>query len=393
MQLAALGPMLKPITQLRYRIGSSLPTRPALDTTLATVLAGRIPSMLWPGWSLPLAIPNCHQRQLRPALSIALLLVTSRLELAVAARLLASPIAGHAVSRVLPYLHARDEWPSIRAGLIRMAEYLAEHDVPIDYQRRRRLDYSLLLPDDVWARICRDTATPGPGAIRARIARCFLFERLSGMPASSAPWAVGDNAFRTLVADFPRHLTPELARALDSSAHDFLAGHDIDGEPTVWRPPAGVLDGLWLPGGDPDVVDLTELHHVIAADGKKLGIAATCLGTSLDTVRYLLETHPTPRPLDSRGRRRRAAPRTAPPRRRCRAPASSTSTNARACRFATSRPPSAPAATPSPAWPTTTTSRCATPSTGRAPPSTGTGSASSTSPTAVPCPTSPTRRV
>jgi hypothetical protein len=302
-QLAALGPMLKPITQLRYRIGSSLPTRPAPDTTPATALAGRIPSMLWPGWSLPLAIPNCHQRQLRPALSIALLLVTSRLELAAAARLLASPIAGHAVSRVLPYLHARNEWPSIRAGLIRMAEYLAENDVPIDYHRRRQLDYSLLLPDDVWARICRDTATPGPGAIRARIARCFLFERLSGMPASSAPWALDDNAFRTLVADFPRHLTPELARALDEHAHDFLflADHGIDGEPTAWRPPARVLEGLRLPGDDPDAVDLTYLHHVIATDGKKLGIAATRLGTSLDTVRYLLETHPAPRPARPSG--------------------------------------------------------------------------------------------
>jgi TniQ/Bacterial regulatory helix-turn-helix protein, lysR family len=295
-QLAALGPMLKPITQLRYRIGTALPTRPAPDTTAATALAARIPSMLWPAWSLRLSIPNCHQRQLRPILSIALLLINSRLELDAAARLLDSPIAGHAVSRVLPYLHARDEWPSILAGLIRMADYIAEHDVPIDYQRRRRLDYSTLLLDKAWARICRDTATPGPGSIRARIARCFLFERLSGMPASSAPRALDDNAFRTLVADFPRHLTPELARALDEHAHDVLADHGLDGEPVVWRPPASVLDGLWLPGDDPDAVDLTGLHHVVAAGGKKLGIAATRLATSLDTVRYLLETHPAPRP-------------------------------------------------------------------------------------------------
>ena len=38
-----------------------------------------------------------------------------------------------------------------------MADYLADHDVPIDYQRRRGLDCTMLLPDKVWAQICRDT--------------------------------------------------------------------------------------------------------------------------------------------------------------------------------------------------------------------------------------------
>jgi hypothetical protein len=300
-QLAALGPMLNPSDQLRYRIDTPLPTHPAPETTRTTALARRLPSMLWPAWSLPLSIPGCHQRHLRPALSISLLLVNSRLNLDEGADLIDSPIDGHAVSRVLQLLEKHDHWPNIRAGLTRMADYLADHNVPIDYQRRRQLDYRMLLPDEVWAQICRDTATPGPRSIRARIARCFLFERLSGLPAEDAPFALADTAFRGKVADFPQHLTPELVTALKEHAHLFLADEGIGSEPATWTPPAGLLDGLDLPGSDPDAVDLAELHSLIGVDGTKLSTAATRLHTSLDTVRYLLEVHPAPRPTRSAG--------------------------------------------------------------------------------------------
>lgn len=294
-QLTALGPLLNPSDQLRYRIGTPLPARPAPGSARTAILARRLPSLLWPTWALPLAIPNCHQWQLRPALSAILLLVNSRLNLDEATRAIDNPIEGHAVSRVLQLLEKQDQWQSIRAALIRMADYLADHGVPIDYQRRRQLDYTMLLPDKAWAQICRDTATPGSRPARARIARCFLFERLSGQPISTSPWALNDSAFRTKTADFPRHLTPELAQALNEHAHEFLADQGID-EPLVWHPPNGVLDGFDLPGPDPASVDIARLHHVMAADGIRLGAAAQRLNTSLDTVRYLLEAHPAPRP-------------------------------------------------------------------------------------------------
>jgi hypothetical protein len=293
-QLAALGPVLNPSDQLRYRIGATLPTPPTPCAAHPAVLACRLPSMLWPALSLRLSIPNCRQRHLRPALSIAVLLVHSRLSLGAAARLIDSPIEGHAVSRVLQLLEQHGQWHSIRSALIRIADFVTDHPGSIDYQRRRRLDYTALLPDRTWAQICRDTATPGPRAIRAKIARCFLFERVSSLPARVAPSAHDDGAFRTKVADFPAHLTPELAHALDEHAREFLAGHGIDREPTVWHPPAELFDGLDLPGPKPDTVNLTELHRMLADEGAKLGAAAACLGADLDTVRYLLEVHPAP---------------------------------------------------------------------------------------------------
>ncbi|MBE5441039.1 TniQ family protein [Mycobacteroides abscessus] len=295
-QLAALGPLLNPSDQLRYRIGTSLPAQLVPGAARTALLARRLPSMVWPTWSLPLSIPGCHQWQLRPALSAILLLVNSRLNLDEAAGLVDSPVGGSAVSRVLQLLEKQDQWPSIRAAIIRMADYLADNGIPINYQRRRRTDYAMLLPDKAWSQICRDTATPGPRPARARIARCFLFERLSGQPASASPWALDDSAFRTKTADFPRHLTPALAQALNEHAHQFLADQGIGDEPVAWHPPNGALDGLDLPGPDPASVEIARLHDVMVADGLKLGTAARRLNTSLDTVRYLLEIDPANRP-------------------------------------------------------------------------------------------------
>lgn len=301
-QLTALGPLLSPSDQLRYRVGARLPAQPALGTERSATLVHRLPAMLWPTWSLPLAIQNCHQRQLRPALSSILLLVSSKLNLDEATGLIGGPIEGHAVSRVLQLLEKQVQWPSIRTALIGMADYLADNDIPIDYQRRRRADYSTLLPDTVWTQICRDTATPGPRPARATIARCYLFERLSGQPASTSPWALDHSAFRTRVADFSRHLTPSLAEALSSHAHEFLTDQNIDDEPVTWHPPNTALDGLDLPGPDPATVDIARLHHVMGTDRMTMGTAANHLDTSLDTVRYLLETHPVPRPNPASGK-------------------------------------------------------------------------------------------
>jgi hypothetical protein len=63
--------------------------------------------------------------------------------------------------------------------------------------------------------------------IRARTARCFLYERLSNVPVRLAPITGDNNAFRTKVADFPAHLTPELAQELDKHHREFLASHGI----------------------------------------------------------------------------------------------------------------------------------------------------------------------
>jgi len=137
---------------------------------------------------------------------------------------------------------------------------------------------------------------PGGSAARARVARCYLFERLSGLPASAAPITPDDNLFRTKVADFPQHLTPELAAGLHQHAHAFLADQHVDDEPAAWQPSIDLLDHMHLPGHDPRTVDISSLHRLIRVKKRSLGEAAARLGTTLDVVRYVLETHPAPAP-------------------------------------------------------------------------------------------------
>ncbi|MCW1959166.1 MAG: TniQ family protein [Mycobacterium sp.] len=291
-QLSALGPVLNPSDQLRYRLGSDLPARPTRTSSGTAAFAARLPTMLWPAWSLPLAIPTRTQKELRPALSSAVLLVNSKHTLAQATELLRSPVSGHAVSYVLQGLEADPNWASILTALIRMADYLNRHPPPIDYHRRRYLDYTELLPDHEWSGISRDTATPGGHTARARTARRYLFETLSGMPAASGPFPPEGYGATTKVADFPRYLTTELADELNSYASKFLRDNGIEDEPVQWTPPiTTLLKDLRLPGPDPDTLSIQEIQKRTRS-GVRLGDIAAEVDTTLDTVRYILQTHP-----------------------------------------------------------------------------------------------------
>ena len=151
-QLTALAPVLNPGDQLRYRIGTPMPRRPS--TRLRESRAGRgrrVPTMLWPEWSLRFAIPDCYQRQLRP-----------RSVNGAVVRRYPGPAAGRRRSARQPDSRAiratrAAQATSVRPlgtrsqALIRLADYLDTTDTPIDYQRRRHLDYSGLLPPAEWA--------------------------------------------------------------------------------------------------------------------------------------------------------------------------------------------------------------------------------------------------
>ena len=212
---------------------------------------------------------------------------------------------------------------------------------------------------------------------------------MSGQPASASPWALNDSAFRTKTADFPRHLTLELFQALDEHAHAFLAAQGIDDEPIVWHPPKGLLDGLDLPGPDPDAINPTELHRVMAVHGIKLGTAAHRLSTSLDAVRYLLETHPAPLPVPVPGTR----VATSHNRAYCTARSALSRDRladlyeAQRMSLRESPPRSVSAAKQSLTSPTTMTCRSANPACMHARRSTGTGSTTNTSTNAAPFPT------
>lgn len=294
-QLAALAPSMHPGDQLRRRITDSLPRRPTSQPDRIDALARSLPTMLWPAWSLRLALPRPQQRQLRPALSVALMLTGTTLPIADAAAMLGAHTDSQRVNRALNLLANCGHWDDIRRALTRMSDHLAQAGTPIDYQRRRSLDYTDLLPDDLWRQICRENGAVALNLGTAKRVRCWLFERISGLPSGASPAAVDDsNHFRTRTADFVRHLTPQLAADLDNHTLEFLADHGIHDEPATWQPPSHPLHDLSLPGTDPADTEIDRLHHLIRHDGHTPGEAADSLDTTLDVVRHLLEIHPPP---------------------------------------------------------------------------------------------------
>jgi hypothetical protein len=117
-----------------------------------------------------------------------------------------------------------------------LADRLDAERPPIDYARRRALSWGGLLPQSVWMQICLSSGV-GPGrGLRLPIARCWLYERISGLPGSRSPWSRDSPEFRSKLADLPEVLNSEFISAADRYAAIFLNNQGIAGEPIVWSP-------------------------------------------------------------------------------------------------------------------------------------------------------------
>ncbi|MEU1423618.1 TniQ family protein [Kitasatospora sp. NPDC005751] len=301
--LVALAPSFRPSDQLRFRTVTSMPSRPNLTDTELARRARNIASTFWPAWAVRLTpSEGVYPRVLAPVLASALLIIGSRTSLDDVARHLGAVADGIDISRILQLLNDQPKWPDMMTALVRLADYLDSNDIPIDYQRRRRLDYTNLLPHERWLDICRSTGTSPGQRRREQIIRCRLFQRISGLPTEAVPGyrQVDEAPFRAEVARAAALQTPELAKELDRAAMDFLAAHDIHDEPVTWQPPTSLLDGLDLPGPDPARIEVPRLHQLIRQRKNPVQYAARALDTSVEAIRYVLDEHPAPAPLPTR---------------------------------------------------------------------------------------------
>ncbi|WAX78340.1 helix-turn-helix domain-containing protein [Streptomyces sp. KMM 9044] len=306
--LAAIAPAMWPSTALRYRTTLPNPSSPATTASQLTARARKIPGEIWPLWAVRLnPVPQVREN-LAAALAASVLLVDSTIELSAAVKKLGGLIDQPTLSHVLQALRDDARYEGIQLALIRLAAYLDSHEVPIDYARRRRLDYTTLLPEDEWIDLChRALMDPGAGT-RHHSARCYLFEKISGLPHTRIPNPPPDSqSFRNSRVRFPYVLTQAAATALDQPGGTFLDRNRLASEPLTWQPPAELLNGLGLPRADPDDIDLDDLHRRVR-DGQPSTHIAAELGTDPRTVRYLLSEHPPAAPKvtvnDPRARRR-----------------------------------------------------------------------------------------
>lgn len=293
-QLHALAPWLTPTDLLRYRIAldPDVPHRPA--ATLARSIRA-VPPLLWPALALRLHSRGLDFRAVQAALSVSVALVGTRESLAPIVTLLGNVITARAVSHVWARLRSTGDWDVIQHAVIRIADHLQRQRTPIDYQRRRTLDYTDLLSDTRWQRICRTTDSLLAQAADVGIARTVLFTRISGCPADHSPWFAPSMERRGRLAHFTRHTTPLLRRQLDDVAEEFLARQRII-EPLTWIPPASLLDGLQLPGAHLNTVDGDQLHRLFGAPEATITTAARQLDVSPELVHYLVDSNPCPPP-------------------------------------------------------------------------------------------------
>jgi hypothetical protein len=283
--------------QLRYRTTLPVPTAPESGKTRLHRTAHRLPSMLWPNWSIRLQLRPSSYWYLRCLLSCATLLVGSAARVEDATAALGGVIDADGAKNAISQLQQSPHWAAVCSAATRLSEYLNDTPAPIDYRRRRRLDYTALLTQERWMQICRETgALPGKSeGQKALIARAHLYQKVSGRPAhellQGTPPATRVDLVQR-IANFPRRITPELARLLDQESRNFLRAKHID-EPITWSPSLELVNDLDLPEPDPAQTTIDDLHALAEDMTISITEIAGRLNTSAHAVRYLLDKHPT----------------------------------------------------------------------------------------------------
>ncbi len=292
-QLSALGPFLGHVDQIRYRCFTDRPVRPRVARSM---VARSLPALLWYPWALPLHDTPVGFEQLRAALSVAVALARDPFRLAAACRFGGNVTTPSGVSRVLRALAPRSDWRAATVMMAALADHLAEHPAPINYETRRLLPARDLLPDSHWHSICRDVALPPGRGVRIRLVRCWLYERITGSPGRFSTHALKTGEFRAKLADLPRTMFPDLVLALDEAARRFLDVHGLAAEPLRWSPPQDAVPG-WLARQPLDtVIDTHRLQNLVRPRNAPLGAVAARFGVPIELVREVLNDHPADLP-------------------------------------------------------------------------------------------------
>lgn len=205
-------------------------------------------------------------------------------------RLHIHPSAHRVIDSSARRLYMHPQWTVIQEALQRLSRYLSATPPPIDYQRRRDLDYRPLLNDRQWNQLLASHDLPLPaGRDGSTPVLQWLTEQLSGPPAR---YVDGKLMRRDGPQDVLRaHLSLESLATLDVIAAEFLRSCGITDEPLRWTPPSTLLDGLDLPEITSPAEEPVQIHELIAR-GYTVVRASHALELPIETVRYHLEQHP-----------------------------------------------------------------------------------------------------
>ncbi|MEU4360355.1 TniQ family protein [Promicromonospora sp. NPDC023987] len=290
----------------RLRHATALPTTLRLPHRApgrvdpAVERAARLPDQIWPTWAIRLG-PDTAALQattFRTSALVALLLPHSNLPLKKQIIGLVNPeIKANTVAHHMVRLLSMPAGETALRILTELAFAIDDHDIPIDYPRRRRLVTSTeLINDGTW----KDIARPRSGRGRHTVnARRYLYELLTGGNLSIAPpphqhtsAAIKSDQYRTFVT----LMTADIHDALQQHALRLLESAGITDEPLTWEPPASWITTTDWPGTDPDHTDPAAIHHAILEGRMPVHQVAADLGVCIEHVHTVLHRHPLPRP-------------------------------------------------------------------------------------------------
>jgi AraC-like DNA-binding protein len=290
--------------QLRYRAHSPLPRCPQ---KLPAAMLRSTPTCLWSDWAIRILPVDRTARRgratARAVLAMLLVTVSNQAYEAEIAKHLGLERFGPSwarkeSARIAVLLRQHPLWVNIATALTRLSDYLADHPSPIDYARRRRLDYRKLLPDNEWDAIfnAADFGRLDRAHTGQRV-RTWLFERISMLPAEMSPFPFAGNEPADTHKEAVELLAPPVGAWLDHGASRFLKRHKVIDEPLVWSPPLSVVADLELPGPDIGSLSLQDFHEALLNKSMSIYDVAKSIKAQPRVVRHLLEQTPLPRPV------------------------------------------------------------------------------------------------
>jgi hypothetical protein len=293
--LRAMDGGLRPLDRLRYGTATPQPRRPRADRAADSInaRAAKLPQQMWPAWALRLMPPTGHDwLTFRRVASTALLVPGNRRDLGGLLRLLGQPCEKKTFEVVMRKLARRGVLTLVLRTLGMLSTCLDEHQVPIDYQRRRRLFGSAeLLPEASWKACCSWAGVPSTPK-RYGYAHRYVLELLTG--SSDTPRSPLGYLARGSIAGytgFCAGLPPALADRLRAVAEQLLADNRLY-EPLTWEPPFDWVGAHEWPGPHVDTIQPAVLRSLLLDEQRSLTKAAAALETSVEHLHLVLVRHP-----------------------------------------------------------------------------------------------------
>ena len=277
--------------QVRHRLYSAIPSYPVAAGPDA-LIARCVPTGLWDDWAFRLRIAGFTMATQQQVLALLVTMVATTTQQGHLEKAMRYGIQIRHTGEVFAALHAHPHWPAVAAALIRLHDRLLSAPPPIDYRRRRALDYRGLLTLRQWQGLTSLARVKSRSPLIHHAARTWLFDRISGLPSTGMYFPTPAGYALYHADKFLLMLTPQLVTQLDEVAAEFLRRRGVDNEPVSWSPPLDWLADLDLPGRSCDAGQIRALRRVLGAGHVMISDAAYSLRLPLEVVRHELKHHP-----------------------------------------------------------------------------------------------------